>query len=36
MVLMTTFIDLEYIEYMLRYDTVHGKFEGEISSETVS
>ncbi|KNY28481.1 type I glyceraldehyde-3-phosphate dehydrogenase [Pseudobacteroides cellulosolvens] len=27
------FIDLEYMKYMLRYDTVHGKFEGEISSE---
>ncbi|MGI6668927.1 MAG: type I glyceraldehyde-3-phosphate dehydrogenase [Acetivibrionales bacterium] len=27
------FIDLEYMVYMLRYDTVHGKFEGEISTE---
>ncbi len=25
------FIDLEYMRYMLRYDTVHGKFEGSIS-----
>lgn len=25
------FIDLDYMVYMLRYDTVHGKFEGEIS-----
>ncbi len=27
------FIDLEYMKYMLRYDTVHGKFEGEISED---
>ena len=27
------FIDLEYMEYMLRYDTVHGKFNGSIESE---
>jgi len=27
------FIDLEYMTYMLRYDTVHGKFEGDISVE---
>ena len=27
------FIDLEYMKYMLRYDTVHGKFEGSIESE---
>ncbi|MDP4179987.1 MAG: type I glyceraldehyde-3-phosphate dehydrogenase [Bacillota bacterium] len=27
------FIDLEYMKYMLRYDTVHGQFKGEISSE---
>lgn len=27
------FIDLEYMTYMLRYDTVHGKFEGDISTE---
>lgn len=25
------FIDLEYMEYMLRYDTIHGQFKGEIS-----
>jgi len=25
------FIDLEYMTYMLRYDTVHGQFKGEIS-----
>ncbi len=25
------FIDLEYMVYMLRYDSVHGKFEGDIS-----
>jgi len=25
------FIDLDYMKYMLRYDSVHGKFEGEIS-----
>jgi glyceraldehyde 3-phosphate dehydrogenase len=27
------FIDLEYMKYMLRYDTVHGQFKGSISSE---
>ncbi len=27
------FIDLEYMTYMLRYDTVHGQFKGEISIE---
>ncbi len=27
------FIDLEYMTYMLRYDTVHGQFKGEISVE---
>ena len=27
------FIDLEYMTYMLRYDTVHGQFQGEISTE---
>jgi len=26
------FIDLEYMKYMLKYDSVHGRFEGEISS----
>jgi glyceraldehyde 3-phosphate dehydrogenase len=25
------FIDLEYMKYMLKYDTVHGQFDGEIS-----
>lgn len=25
------FIDLEYLKYMLTYDTVHGKFDGEVS-----
>lgn len=25
------FIDVEYMQYMLRYDTVHGKFNGDIS-----
>ena len=24
------FIDLEYMSYMLRYDTVHGRFDGEV------
>jgi glyceraldehyde 3-phosphate dehydrogenase len=27
------FIDLEYMKYMLKYDTVHGKFDGEISED---
>jgi glyceraldehyde 3-phosphate dehydrogenase len=27
------FIDLEYMTYMLRYDTVHGKFNGEIATK---
>jgi glyceraldehyde 3-phosphate dehydrogenase len=27
------FIDLEYMEYMLRYDTVHGQFKGDIAIE---
>jgi glyceraldehyde 3-phosphate dehydrogenase len=27
------FIDLEYMKYMLRYDTVHGHFNGDISIE---
>jgi glyceraldehyde 3-phosphate dehydrogenase len=28
------FIDLDYMQYMLKYDTVHGKFEGEIGAES--
>ncbi|MGI6538287.1 MAG: type I glyceraldehyde-3-phosphate dehydrogenase [Caldicoprobacterales bacterium] len=27
------FIDLDYMAYMLRYDTVHGQFKGEIKTE---
>ncbi len=27
------FIDLEYLKYMLTYDTVHGKFDGEVSTK---
>ncbi len=27
------FIDLEYMKYMLRYDTVHGQFQGTIDSK---
>ena len=27
------FIDLDYMVYMLRYDTVHGRFEGEVSTK---
>lgn len=27
------FIDLEYMQYMLKYDTVHGRFKGEVHSE---
>lgn len=27
------FIDLDYMVYMLKYDTVHGRFEGKISTE---
>ena len=30
------FIDLEYMAYLLRYDTVHGRFDGEIKVETAS
>ncbi len=25
------FIDLEYMTYMLRYDSIHGQFQGEIA-----
>ncbi len=27
------FIDIEYLKYMLTYDTVHGKFDGEVSTD---
>ena len=27
------FIDVEYMAYMVRYDTVHGRFEGEVSAD---
>lgn len=27
------FIDLEYMAYLLRYDTVHGRFDGEVKVE---
>jgi len=27
------FIDLDYMKYMLKYDTVHGQFDGEISED---
>ncbi|MCL2740447.1 MAG: type I glyceraldehyde-3-phosphate dehydrogenase, partial [Oscillospiraceae bacterium] len=27
------FIDAEYMVYLLKYDTVHGQFEGEASEE---
>ena len=27
------FIAADYMAYMIKYDTVHGKFEGEVSSE---
>ena len=27
------FIDLEYMKYMLTYDTIHGKFEGDVKVE---
>jgi glyceraldehyde 3-phosphate dehydrogenase len=27
------FVDLEYMEYMLKYDSVHGRFKGEVSTE---
>lgn len=27
------FIDLDYMVYMVKYDTIHGKFEGEIKAE---
>ncbi len=27
------FIDLDYMQYMLKYDTVHGKYDGEVGAE---
>lgn len=30
------FIDLDYMVYMLRYDTVHGQFKGDISIRMAS
>lgn len=27
------FIDLDYMQYMLKYDSVHGQYKGEISSK---
>ena len=27
------FIDLDYMKYMLKYDTVHGQFKGEIADK---
>ena len=27
------FIDLDYMVYMLRYDSIHGKFDGEVSTD---
>jgi len=27
------FIDLDYLKYMLMYDTVHGRFDGEVSTD---
>lgn len=27
------FIDLDYMVYMVKYDTIHGKFDGEVSTE---
>ena len=27
------FIDAEYMAYMLKYDTVHGRFDGEVSAK---
>ena len=27
------FIDLDYMAYMLRYDTVHGQFKGDVKTE---
>ena len=30
------FVDLEYMAYMIKYDTVHGRFEGEVSVDKES
>ena len=27
------FIDADYMAYMVKYDTIHGKFEGEVRAE---
>ena len=27
------FIDLKYMEYMFKYDTVHGRYDGEVSND---
>ena len=27
------FVDLEYMEYMLKYDTIHGVFKGDVKTE---
>ena len=27
------FIDLDYMVYMLKYDSVHGRFQGEVKTE---
>ncbi len=27
------FIDVEYMAYMIKYDSVHGRFEGEVSAD---
>ncbi|MBQ1817624.1 MAG: type I glyceraldehyde-3-phosphate dehydrogenase, partial [Clostridia bacterium] len=27
------FLDVDYMSYLLRYDTVHGKFDGEVKVE---
>ena len=27
------FIDLDYMVYMVKYDTIHGKFDGTVSAE---
>ena len=27
------FIDADYMAYMIKYDTIHGRFEGEVRAE---